>query len=83
MEPLHISEGDLAKDVRSILKRVESGEDVTITDETGSLLWPSADATTGGGPGASTKLQAEQTYDSRVSAHGSTSGRAGTRPPAW
>jgi len=30
MEPLHISEGDLAKDVRSILKRVESGAEVIV-----------------------------------------------------
>lgn len=30
MEPLHISEGDLAKDVRSVLKRVETGAEVII-----------------------------------------------------
>ena len=30
MEPLHISEGDLARDVRSILKRVETGAEVII-----------------------------------------------------
>lgn len=30
MEPLHISEGDLAKDVRSILNRVETGGEVII-----------------------------------------------------
>ena len=30
MEPLHISEGDLAKDIRSILQRVESGAEVII-----------------------------------------------------
>ena len=30
MEPLHISEGDLAKDIRSILKRVETGAEVII-----------------------------------------------------
>ena len=30
MEPLHISEGDLARDVRSILKRVETGGEVII-----------------------------------------------------
>ena len=30
MEPLHISEGDLAKDVRSILQRVEAGTEVII-----------------------------------------------------
>ena len=30
MEPLHISEGDLAKDVRSILRKVETGAEVII-----------------------------------------------------
>jgi antitoxin (DNA-binding transcriptional repressor) of toxin-antitoxin stability system len=30
MEPLHISEGDLAKDIRSILQRVETGAEVII-----------------------------------------------------
>jgi predicted nucleic acid-binding protein len=30
MEPLHISEGDLAKDIRSILKRVETGSEVIV-----------------------------------------------------
>jgi antitoxin (DNA-binding transcriptional repressor) of toxin-antitoxin stability system len=30
MEPLHISEGDLARDVRSILKQVETGAEVII-----------------------------------------------------
>lgn len=30
MEPLRISEGDLAKDVRSILKRVETGGEVIV-----------------------------------------------------
>jgi len=30
MEPLHISEGDLAKDVRSILRQVETGAEVII-----------------------------------------------------
>lgn len=30
MEPLRISEGELAKDVRSILKRVETGSEVII-----------------------------------------------------
>jgi antitoxin (DNA-binding transcriptional repressor) of toxin-antitoxin stability system len=30
MEPLHISEGDLAKDIRSILQQVESGAEVII-----------------------------------------------------
>jgi antitoxin (DNA-binding transcriptional repressor) of toxin-antitoxin stability system len=30
MEPLHISEGDLAKDVRAILKQVETGAEVIV-----------------------------------------------------
>ena len=30
MEPLHISEGDLAKDVRSILRQFETGAEVII-----------------------------------------------------
>jgi antitoxin (DNA-binding transcriptional repressor) of toxin-antitoxin stability system len=30
MEPLHISEGDLERDIRSILKRVETGGEVII-----------------------------------------------------
>jgi antitoxin (DNA-binding transcriptional repressor) of toxin-antitoxin stability system len=30
MESLHISEGDLAKDVRSILQRVETGAEIVI-----------------------------------------------------
>ena len=30
MEPLHISEGDLARDVRSILQRVETGGEVVV-----------------------------------------------------
>ena len=30
MEPLHISEGDLAKNVRSILQRVETGAEIVI-----------------------------------------------------
>lgn len=30
MEPLHISEGELAKDIRSILQRVEAGTEVVI-----------------------------------------------------
>ncbi len=40
-------------------------DDVTITDETGTLLWPSAS----GGAGTSTsRLQAEQQYSNAVSA---------------
>ena len=34
MEPLHISEGDLARDIRSILKRVETGAEVIIERDT-------------------------------------------------
>jgi len=30
MEPLHISEGDLAKNIRSILQRVETGAEVIV-----------------------------------------------------
>jgi len=30
MEPLHITEGDLANDVRSILQRVETGAEIII-----------------------------------------------------
>ena len=30
MEPLHITEGDLARDVRSILNRVETGSEVIV-----------------------------------------------------
>lgn len=30
MEPLHISEGDLARDIRSVLRRVETGGEVII-----------------------------------------------------
>jgi antitoxin (DNA-binding transcriptional repressor) of toxin-antitoxin stability system len=30
MEPLHISEGDLARDIWSILKRVETGGEVVV-----------------------------------------------------
>jgi len=30
MDPLHITEGDLARDVRSILKRVETGGEVIV-----------------------------------------------------
>ena len=30
MEPLHISEGDLARDVRSILRRVETGGEIIV-----------------------------------------------------
>jgi hypothetical protein len=30
MEPLHISEGELVRDVRSILKRVETGGEVIV-----------------------------------------------------
>jgi len=34
VEPLHISEGDLARDVRSILKRVETGGEVIVERDT-------------------------------------------------
>ena len=31
MEPLHINEGDLAKDIRSILQRVETGAEMLVS----------------------------------------------------
>jgi antitoxin (DNA-binding transcriptional repressor) of toxin-antitoxin stability system len=34
MEPLHISEGELAKDVQSVLRRVETGAEVIIERDT-------------------------------------------------
>jgi flagellar M-ring protein FliF len=42
-------------------------ENVTITDDTGSLLWPSGDSA-GGAPSTGSKLSAEQRYDSQASA---------------
>lgn len=42
-------------------------DEVTITDETGALLWPSAGAT-GGTDGAMTQLEAERAYASQVTA---------------
>jgi flagellar M-ring protein FliF len=39
--------------------------DVTITDETGAMLWPTDEA--GVGTSATTKLQAEQRYDAQLS----------------
>src|SRR5262249_19695235 len=39
-----------------------SVQNVTITDETGAMLWPSGDG--GGGATADTKLQADNLYDS-------------------
>jgi flagellar M-ring protein FliF len=39
--------------------------DVTITDQTGALLWPSGDG--GGGGGAPSKLQAQQAYGAQLS----------------
>ena len=53
-----------ASTVRGIAHQVASSvqgldpEDVTITDQTGELLWPNGDA--GGGGGTPSKLQAEQ-----------------------
>jgi flagellar M-ring protein FliF len=43
-----------------------SPQNVTITDDTGTLLWPTGDAA--GGVGASTKIEAQQRYDSQLSA---------------
>jgi flagellar M-ring protein FliF len=41
-------------------------QDVTITDETGSLVWPTA--TSGGAANATSKLQADSLYSSQLSA---------------
>jgi flagellar M-ring protein FliF len=41
-------------------------DNVTITDETGAMLWPTGDGVVGGG--ASTKLAAEQRYSSQLAA---------------
>lgn len=39
-------------------------QNVTITDNTGTLLWPNAES--GGSPTAASKLEAEQSYDSQL-----------------
>lgn len=38
MEPLHITEGDLAKDLRSVLRRVETGAEVIIERDAQPVL---------------------------------------------
>jgi flagellar M-ring protein FliF len=43
-----------------------NAQDVTITDQTGTLLWPTASS--GGGLNASSKLQADSLYSSQLSA---------------
>ncbi len=54
---------------RLVASSVESlrPDDVTITDETGTLIWPMGGGVGAGGD-AFTKLQAEQRYDDRLSA---------------
>jgi flagellar M-ring protein FliF len=58
-----------ASTVRGIAHLVASSvkgldpKDVTITDSTGNLLWPTSDA---GGVGPSTKLEAEQQYSAQL-----------------
>jgi flagellar M-ring protein FliF len=51
--------------VASSVKGLDAG-DVTITDETGALLWPNGGSS--GGVDASTKLQADSLYSSQLSA---------------
>lgn len=61
-----------ASTVRGIAHQVASSvqgldpQNVTITDQTGALLWPNGDAG-GGAGGMPSKLQAEQTYAAQVS----------------
>lgn len=50
--------------VSSSVKQLNAG-DVTITDETGALLWPTDGAT--GALGSTTKIEAEQRYDAQLS----------------
>lgn len=51
--------------VSSSVKRLQPS-DVTVTDDTGRLLWPRGDGL--GGPGGLTKMEAEQRYDAQLSA---------------
>ena len=57
---------------------------VTITDQTGALLWPGSD---GGGGGAPSKLQAQQAYgaqlSSQIDAMLTRTLGPGRRRPAW
>jgi flagellar M-ring protein FliF len=43
-------------------------DNVTITDGSGQLLWPSGDAASAGGPGAASKQAAQARYDSQLEA---------------
>lgn len=56
----------IARLVSSSVEGLKS-EDVTITDETGALLWPNGSSAGAGGTSAS-RLQAEQQYSNAVSA---------------
>jgi flagellar M-ring protein FliF len=51
--------------VASSVKGLDA-QDVTITDDTGALLWPTSDS--GGGVSATSKLQADNLYASQLSA---------------
>ena len=53
--------------VASSVKGLNVG-DVTITDETGALLWPGASSGGAGAGGAGSKLQADDLYSSQLSA---------------
>jgi flagellar M-ring protein FliF len=45
-----------------------SAEKVTITDQTGSMLWPGSGTGADGMPGATSKLAVQQSYDSQIGA---------------
>jgi flagellar M-ring protein FliF len=45
-----------------------SAQNVTITDQTGAMLWPSGGAGADGSPGATSKLAVQQSYDSQIAA---------------
>ena len=45
-----------------------SAQNVTITDQTGAMLWPGGSVGADGMPGATSKLAVEQSYDSQLAA---------------
>jgi flagellar M-ring protein FliF len=45
-----------------------SAQNVTITDQTGAMLWPGGSVGTDGMPGATSKLAVQQSYDSQLAA---------------
>jgi flagellar M-ring protein FliF len=45
-----------------------SAQNVTITDQTGAMLWPGGGAGVDGAPGATSKLAVQQSYDSQIAA---------------